>query len=134
MFNLFQFHYGTVKSADVRTARRTELPFQFHYGTVKRRRKSRCTSSMQMHFNSTTVRLKDGYTVTFPSVVNIFQFHYGTVKRPTRQMFSIKPDNFNSTTVRLKVSPRAGLFCKSNYFNSTTVRLKGLIIRATGVR
>ena len=56
--NVFQFHYGTIKSATNAENNQGSSKFQFHYGTIKR-------------------------TELFPNITGmiIFQFHYGTIKR-----------------------------------------------------
>ena len=34
--NIFQFHYGTIKSRHNQAVRKPRNVFQFHYGTIKR--------------------------------------------------------------------------------------------------
>ena len=97
---LFQFHYGTIKSCESESGnglfnyfnstmvrlkgilcilKRGNWVFQFHYGTIKRKKNLNYTRRMRK-----------------------FQFHYGTIK--SRKLFSILFSlfNFNSTMVRLK--------------------------------
>ena len=67
---LFQFHYGTIKSASFRLNIHLSLPFQFHYGTIKRISRFICANPLR-DFNSTMVRLKDGRNANKRSVLVI---------------------------------------------------------------
>ena len=77
---VFQFHYGSIKGADVILKTMRLFKFQFHYGSIKgpgKRRSRIC----QRRFNSTMVRLK----------------------ADRMQMIGCtKHQRFNSTMVRLK--------------------------------
>jgi len=53
----FQFHYGSVKRKAGKIANEEKSLFQFHYGSVKRLKVLR-RALLQLHFNSTMVRLK----------------------------------------------------------------------------
>ena len=55
---IFQFHYGTIKSALPLLDYVTSGVFQFHYGTIK-----------------------SGKQYPFGGCNTLFQFHYGTIKR-----------------------------------------------------
>ena len=54
--------------------------FQFHYGTIKSTGRQFVAGSGIQDFNSTMVRLKEGYRVRIYLVHCSFQFHYGTIK------------------------------------------------------
>ena len=54
---IFQFHYGTIKSAQMSNEFNAAQLFQFHYGTIKSR-----------------------HTSLFRFQHLLFQFHYGTIK------------------------------------------------------
>ena len=54
------------------------------------------------HFNSTMVRLKDAWRLTYCQRNGKFQFHYGTIKRMKAITTLLRCRNFNSTMVRLK--------------------------------
>ena len=75
---LFQFHYGTIKSACDRSAYRCLPMFQFHYGTIKRWVAGDAGGVCE-RFNSTMVRLKE-IDVDLVDTLTMFQFHYGTIK------------------------------------------------------
>ena len=99
-FNIFQFHYGTIKS----------IPQEE-------------SAVYDANFNSTMVRLKERiYGKFVPRCA--FQFHYGTIKSLSRSSSEYILRHFNSTMVRLK---GRGSGCKRRMiinFNSTMVRLK----------
>ena len=76
---LFQFHYGTIKSFSSCSAEGTYWSFQFHYGTIK-----------------------SGGVWVAEATVNKFQFHYGTIKSGAGLSVSGRTTYFNSTMVRLK--------------------------------
>ena len=80
------------------------------------------------YFNSSTVRLKaNDFSNTYKS--KVFQFLIGTIKRiqpPLLQHFDI---DFNSSTVRLKVTFAPNQIGEGLYFNSSTVRLKVTVER-----
>ena len=98
---LFQFHYGTIKSALFVKDYLDDPEFQFHYGTIKSIRYGflrhgrgyfnstmvrlkaivpRSSFRLCTDFNSTMVRLKAS-SETRISGLELFQFHYGTIKR-----------------------------------------------------
>ena len=56
--NEFQFHYGSVKSAEDYTGNVFAKAFQFHYGSVKSGEYDINTDRVK-NFNSTMVRLKE---------------------------------------------------------------------------
>ena len=57
-YNLFQFHYGSIKRLGEKTISQVHYPFQFHYGSIKRALEM-LSKSILIYFNSTMVRLKD---------------------------------------------------------------------------
>ena len=59
---LFQFHYGTIKSYRHLYIFHHIVKFQFHYGTIKRRQAD-TRHGRRVGFNSTMVRLKDALHV-----------------------------------------------------------------------
>ena len=76
---IFQFHYGSVKSAGDAILSLRYWRFQFHYGSVKRHLCAN-TAPADFNFNSTMVRLKETWKSRCVNVTE-FQFHYGSVKR-----------------------------------------------------
>ena len=54
----FQFHYGTIRSANVYTLYNQRILFQFHYGTIRRKNQG-IISHKKYYFNSTMVRLEE---------------------------------------------------------------------------
>ena len=76
---LFQFHYGTIKSTAYCLAAYCLLPFQFHYGTIKSssNKKTRIAKILfQFHYGT----IKRGNTLDYSCFTAKFQFHYGTIK------------------------------------------------------
>ena len=80
LFDIFQFHYGTIKRLQLLKWKNKVEKFQFHYGTIK------SDSSNNVYY----------YDIRF-------QFHYGTIKRGMAMVpLSRCQVYFNSTMVRLK--------------------------------
>ena len=98
---VFQFHYGTIKSANADIADIGARLFQFHYGTIKSL-SPLLILPLLLDFNSTMVRLKANLT-------------RAKVKQKK---------NFNSTMVRLKANGELPSISMLDNFNSTMVRLK----------
>ena len=78
LLDIFQFHYGTIKSSSSTISYSQRSKFQFHYGTIKSIRGIYVLAYVR-DFNSTMVRLKAG-SGYYPACSPLFQFHYGTIK------------------------------------------------------
>ena len=75
---VFQFHYGTIKSLVGSSLPSSTSTFQFHYGTIKSMTEE-ASKAAKANFNSTMVRLKE--VISGGGLdVHLFQFHYGTIK------------------------------------------------------
>ena len=81
-YNMFQFHYGTIKRASGVGPQGEVVRFQFHYGTIKREH-LQARPAARPRFNSTMVRLKE-YPLIRDVEILMFQFHYGTIKSPSQ--------------------------------------------------
>ena len=103
--------------------------FQFHNGSIKSQYRCRYTVPLPS-FNSTMVRLKDGYDDDEVYIFYEFQFHNGSIKRPIVKASDLPLDSFNSTMVRLKACKQTWCSNERDGFNSTMVRLKVELIVA----
>ncbi len=79
LFNIFQFHYGSIKGWSFFSFFFQYFVFQFHYGSIK--------------------GMTDSHSINFCTQ---FQFHYGSIKGPFTDIGLVALGNFNSTMVRLK--------------------------------
>ena len=102
----FQFHSGSIKSAQGRVAQRPTVQFQFHSGSIKRLMgfpDDHIVSEFQFHSGSIKRSIANVPTISQTK----FQFHSGSIKRRLPTRFSNrKPACFNSIVVRLKVGDR----------------------------
>ena len=80
--NPFQFHNGSIKRSQIMKAAIMVEQFQFHNGSIKSESKIANDPTRQQ-----------------------FQFHNGSIKSIRQCYFSIRLNGFNSTMVRLKVTP-----------------------------
>ena len=76
----FQFHTGSIKSAESRESARIHLRFQFHTGSIKRKSVSLILQQTVPSFNSILVRLKDWVEDRRTDDYGQFQFHTGSIK------------------------------------------------------
>ena len=146
-FNVFQFHYGTIKSP-VGLASAAAANSYFNSTMVRLKvDKAALMLALSYDFNSTMVRLKDEKGYIFVTLTIKFQFHYGTIKRALQRWkevalaafqfhygtiksadhgddtFTYLSFQFHYGTIKRKI--QVHLHSVNDNFNSTMVRLKG---------
>ena len=123
MFDLFQFHKGTIKTTATERRKFPTRRFQFHKGTIKTycKMKKKVT---ELYFNSINVRLKQ-FNKREAISCFIFQFHKGTIKTMNRVLAHnyLTLFQFHKGTIKTSLTISRVGFSWEN-FNSIKVRLK----------
>ena len=99
--------------------------FQFHDGTIKSLKEVYLKQGL-LHFNSTMVRLKDSTINNSNGVFTSFQFHDGTIKRQRVSEVEGILSVFQFHDGTIKRYELFNLLHSKFHFNSTMVRLKVL--------
>ena len=77
----FQFHKGTIRTAEYRDHTQVPFIFQFHKGTIRTSTNARTLIHIS-YFNSIKVRL-ELLRQEHACVYEVFQFHKGTIRTTT---------------------------------------------------